>query len=302
MILNLILYNDTPIYSQMRDILRKYLANTNNVKYYFYCYKCIDTEYLFEDDMLYIRGQETFVPGILSKTINAMEICQNFDFEYLVRSNISTVVNFDMLKEYLKITKIDYGGSLVTLDWLDFAGGITDDRYKYTKYVFGASIIMSRNSVKILLSNKNDIDYSVIDDVSLGLFFGKNNIKIHDLEPFFVYNVQSYSNFAFFYRNKRETREIDVECMKKITTLPNKIDNFKAKYGTDNKYIDVSDIVIRTLVKDQTVFIPRNYNFTENFGYLNRELANTRKKLMITINGYTRNINEHRSYDIKLKI
>jgi len=233
MILNLILYNHTPIYSQMRDILRKYLANNGNVKYYFYCYKNdIDTEYVFEDDMLYISGEETFVPGILRKTINAIEICQKFNFEYLVRSNISTIVNFDLLTKYLKSNKIDYGGCLVTLNWLDLAGGITDDRYKHTKYVFGASIIMSKNSVKFLISNKNDINYSVIDDVSLGLFFGKNDVKIHDLERFFVYNAECYSNIAFFYRNKREKREEDVKYMKQITKTPDKINNFRVRYGT----------------------------------------------------------------------
>jgi len=63
--------------------------------------------------------------------------------------------------------------SFVILDWLDFTSGITDNQYRYTKYVFGASIIMSKNSVKFLISKKNDISYSVIDDVSLGLFWPK---------------------------------------------------------------------------------------------------------------------------------
>src|SRR5689334_3538102 len=111
MILNLILYNDSKAYSQMRNILDTYLS-AKGINYYFYCYrKDISDEYVFDGKMLYIRGLETFIPGVLKKTLSAFEICrQKFEFRYLVRTNISTIVNFDLLTKYLESTHIDYGG------------------------------------------------------------------------------------------------------------------------------------------------------------------------------------------------
>ena len=52
--LNLILYNESDIYNNMRDVLRKYLK-LQNVDYYFYCYKPnIENEYQIIDDIIYL--------------------------------------------------------------------------------------------------------------------------------------------------------------------------------------------------------------------------------------------------------
>src|SRR5271170_1779843 len=101
-ILNLILYNNSSEYNGMRDVLRQYLKSMN-IKYYFYCYdENITEDYIFNDDILLIKGKETFLPGIFKKTISAMEICLKLhDFDYILRSNISTVVDFSLLQNYL---------------------------------------------------------------------------------------------------------------------------------------------------------------------------------------------------------
>jgi len=72
----------------------------------------------------------------------------------------------------------------------------------------------------------------------------KNNIKIYNLDRFFVNNAKCYFNTAFFYRNKQNQEE-DVEYMDKITnpTHTNK-DNFRNKYGPDKKCINAADTVI----------------------------------------------------------
>lgn len=225
MLLNLILYNDIPIYNEMKDILTNYLL-TQNIKFFFYCYKeDLDQEYKIDGNILYIRGKETYLPGILEKTIKAIEICQQFEFDYILRSNISTIVNIDLLNKYLQKNTIDYGGSSIyNLQWLDPASGITDHRYRGTRFIHGTGIILSRKATELLIADKNKINYNIIDDVSLGLFFKQYFKKIKGIGQ--VYNSTKYINNIIFYRNKNNNRKIDIENMKNIISdiIDKKID------------------------------------------------------------------------------
>ena len=102
MILNLILYNDSIEYNKMKNALRKYLI-IKKIKYYFYCFdNRIEQEYIFDGDIIRIKGNETYLPGILEKTIKAIIITLNINYKYLVRSKISTIINFDKLYNYLE--------------------------------------------------------------------------------------------------------------------------------------------------------------------------------------------------------
>lgn len=275
----------------MRDILRRYLS-TKNIKYYFYCYRDdIDSDYIFDDDMLYIRGKETFVPGILQKTIKAIEICQKFEFEYLVRSNISTIINFDLLTDYLESNYVEYGGGITTLKWLDFNGGITHNKYKNTRFVAGSFIIMSKDISNLLVNNKNNLDYTIIDDFSISLFLTSKKIDMTDLESYKVDNA-TYNNKIIIYRNKTKDRYTDISNMKNI--ISHLINNqnlsleklsqkntFNVKYGASNTYIDVTNIVVTFFFKDNKIIIPFYINFSDYFG---DPVPTSFKKLIFTVN------------------
>ena len=48
-------------------------------------------------DILYIYGKETYIPGILDKTIQAFDIIHNkmkIPYDFIFRTNISTFVHF----------------------------------------------------------------------------------------------------------------------------------------------------------------------------------------------------------------
>ena len=238
MILNLILYNDKPGYTEMRNILRDYL-NKMKVKYFFYCYNNnIESDYKIDNDMLYIKGEETFVPGILQKTIKAIEICLHFKFTYIVRTNISTVINFKLLNEHLAKNDINYGGASIygiPLNYRVPKDGIVDDRYSFINFIAGFAIILSRKMAKLVVEKQKDIDYNVIDDVSFAVFFKKHNIFPNNYNNtiltsvlpnkscsdyiHFKHNTCDVDDKALFYRNKRSwsDRTEDVKCIKIIT-------------------------------------------------------------------------------------
>ncbi len=221
-ILNLILYNDIEEYNNMRDVLRYYLQKIG-VYYFFYCYdENIKSEYKIDGDILRIRGKETYLPGIFKKTVKAIEICLKYEFDYIVRSNISSIIDFRLLNTYLKNRDVKYGGFYIMTQLLpNIEAGIYGFEYIGTKYVVGTCIILCKKIAKLLINNQNDINYDVIDDVGIGLFFKKYSIYPENLineknEDLFLINSRCACDNIILYRNKRNNRSADIKYIKNI--------------------------------------------------------------------------------------
>lgn len=219
-ILNLILYSENnEEYTKMYKILSKYLKKIN-VKYYFYCYKeNLENDYEIIDDIIYIKGVESLVPGCLDKTLKTFTICKDMNFDYLVRSNISEVINFKLLDKFLNSLDIEYGGGTLYClhSYLPMYGTI-DEKYLNTNYIQGNAIIFNRNTFNLIESNREKLlEYNVIDDVAFGIFL-KDKVKYiyHTHEKI---NVSILTNNIIFYRNKSLDRHNDVINMEKLTNL-----------------------------------------------------------------------------------
>jgi len=114
-ILNLVLYSRDDSYDKMKNITSKYYKNFDYVHTYYYCYDSnLEQDYLLKDNILYIKGIETYTPGILQKTISALEYFKNDipNYSYIVRSNISTIIRFDILEKSLRENPVEYGCAL----------------------------------------------------------------------------------------------------------------------------------------------------------------------------------------------
>ena len=150
-ILHIIIYSNSKFsdnikkgtYENMQKVLSNYYKKFNdNVLTYFVKYNenvksTYWTEYYIENDIIYINGKETFIPGILEKTLLAFKYLNNFDYDYLIRSNISTIIEFNRLISYLEKNPIDYygAGKLVNLQWT--GGGILDSTWYGTLFASG---------------------------------------------------------------------------------------------------------------------------------------------------------------------
>ena len=65
------------------SLVNKYIIKNNKNKIFDHNY----------DNIIYIKGSETFIPGILLKTICGIEIFKDrTDFDYIIRTNISEIV------------------------------------------------------------------------------------------------------------------------------------------------------------------------------------------------------------------
>ena len=235
-ILNLILYSTK--YKEMYDILSEYLK-FKKIDHYFYCYdENISEEYKIVDDIFYIKGTETFLPGILDKTVYILDHFKDYEYDYIIRSNASTLINFDLLNQSLIRTNIDYGGPLYYSGnpFINPSYGITEEFLSKNdaKFASGICIILSKKAINCILENKQEMrDYNVIDDVAIGTILNKHFSGTMGSFPGKVaWNKDEYQSDTLIYRNnitdidKTADRSIDIKNMKKIALLL-KFDNTK---------------------------------------------------------------------------
>lgn len=235
-ILNLVLYNDNEQYNKMYNILNNYYKNFVNIKTYFYKYNNnIKNNIELDGNIINIKGFESNVHGILEKTLITLKYFEkNIDnFDYIIRSNISSIINFDLLSEELEKNPIlYYGGTCVMiLQWLDYDSCIINNKYFNTFFCSGTNIILSKTGYKILIDNIDRIDRTIIDDVAIGALFkdlninatliGNNDKLIH--VPV-LNNINEINNLIekkfIVYRNKNDIdRNIDVKQMKELTDI-----------------------------------------------------------------------------------
>jgi hypothetical protein len=168
-ILVLRVYNSTPEYDLM------YIHHFYNDQSIFVCYNESLNQpwkYNAEKRLIELRGTESKVPGVLDKTVKAIEICLGlFDFDVLVRSNISTVIDLKQLEKQIQNIPSVYGGHPWVLDWFDWKFGINHEtlpKYRHTEFISGTSIVLSKDKCQFLIQNKHKLDYSIVDDVSIG--------------------------------------------------------------------------------------------------------------------------------------
>ena len=217
-ILHLVLYSDDEYYNKMYEITRKFYKKFNNIKTIYYKFSpSINNDYELNDDILLIKGNESYIPGILDKTMKAFKYFENDNFDYIVRSNISSIINFNLIN----FDNIDYGGGYyLTLNWIDPNSGIDDDKYFGTEYFSGTFILFSKKLFRNILKNSHFINFNIIDDVAIGLLIHQHfNDIITKIIPGFII-VDNINNLDFntitCYRNRSNDRNIDIKNMEFI--------------------------------------------------------------------------------------
>lgn len=251
-IINLVLFNHTDIYDKMYELTRNFYKK-QEIKTIYYAFRQQEQEQELVDDILYINGIERIGPGTIDKTTKAIQfVKKNYNFDYIIRTNISTLVNFKILKNLLG--SIDYGSGIVyKLMWIDPPMGIIDTRYHGIDFASGTCIILSNKAVDLIDYSK--INYTVADDVSLGLFFKSVGIKpVQLLEYFYdpvdnplikydISKIAIYRNRCDRNENKHLDRNIDVENIKKIINDINDTNHFNENWYSEEQCKELEKLV-----------------------------------------------------------
>jgi len=213
-IIHLVLYSESEDYNQIYKLTREYYKQFPKIKTIYYKFdETILQEFELRSDILHIRGKETYVP--VDKTIKAFQYMDHhYAFDYLVRSNISTIVNFDRLTPFLNNQDLDYGGGLKNiLRNIDRTAGIVDTTYFGIEYASGTSIILSSVTIKHIIYNTDRIKFNLIDDVAIGLFIREHTNAIVKYTPstsFLYVDTFMCDDSYIFYRNRHKNRETDI--------------------------------------------------------------------------------------------
>jgi len=180
-VLLLLIFNHSETYDKMLELQKKYIHSHPNIDAYFTTLNNDQLEnILVENDIIYIKGQETYF-NILFKTIESIDHLINKvqnKYDFVIRSNISTLINLDNLYNYL--TKmpnknIYTGGTKETLGWdlaeCEVTGKQVHKRsdYRGLRYIQGTAMILSGDVVEKIINIKDSIEYDIVDDVKLAL-------------------------------------------------------------------------------------------------------------------------------------
>lgn len=232
-ILHLVLYNQTPQYQQMHEQTKPWYqecARRLGVDTYYYFYDpfvsvpTIDTSAM----MLRLPGVETYYPGILFKTLEALEYFSKDGYSFVVRSNISTPVNFFNLLEHIPRSALMlYGGPhLINPSLVETQrDNVLFEKVGAMKFAHGTCIVFGPDTVRFLLGHRSDICTSIEDDFGIGVL-----CKQHDITPINIgdqhasFDEYLNINVATTFRNhdvgSDRTRDIDA-IAHQVTALNN---------------------------------------------------------------------------------
>ena len=211
----------------MKEILEEILRS-NGIEYYFYTFKeDIDSDYL-DGNTIYIKGSESYIPGILEKTLKAFDFVKDYSYDYIVRSNISTIVNFNLLDSFLQNNDFDYSGPIGYTGFHECSySGLTKEKqlkYSNVQWCAGICLIFSRKAIHELVNHYEEIiSLEIVDDVAIGIYlWEQKNVKIkkHLMDQSCVCHSGDTptANYLFF-RNKCLSRKDDILKMFKISRM-----------------------------------------------------------------------------------
>lgn len=181
-ILVLIIASDQlPVYVLSQDIWRAYMhLDPLHVEAYFIkADHNLSSLYEIRGDIIWSRATEGFIPqsaGILNKTLLSMQAMMPrlHEFDYVLRTNLSSFYVFPRLLEYLKT--------------LPDKGCYSALRIGGTEIGSGAGFILSTDLVRLLVDHKDELwDHAEVeDDLVIGRFLNSFGIKLipHDRMDF----------------------------------------------------------------------------------------------------------------------
>ncbi len=223
-ILHLVLYSQCIFFDKMYLVTREFYKKFTNVRTIYYLYSETHKDYCLKDDILYIPGEESLIPGVLEKTLKAFTYFKDYQYDFVVRSNISTIVQFNLLIPKIIEEKVEYGGCLINeCNGLNLTYGIVDDTYHKIKYVSGTCIVFSKTIVLNIIENAEKLDRKVVDDVSFGVYLN-SFVSPKNLQGFMIVknaNTIKSKGLKHYlcYRNRHPNRARDIANMKIITSI-----------------------------------------------------------------------------------
>lgn len=170
----------------MRDIARNYFSLFQyNIKIFFIELKNIWI-------VIYIKGDESIIPGIYIKTIKSMEyINNNYEYDYVIRTNLSSFWNLNKALEMKPLLPKEI-----------FCGGIIN--YHSQTFISGTGIMLSKDICQKLV-NLGIIETEYNDDVIIVMTLTNNlNLQLMSINDL-NYTMKYYIDNVGYIPDNNET-------------------------------------------------------------------------------------------------
>ena len=134
------------------------------------------------------RHRRPGVPGILSKTVHALDVLGG-DYDAFFRTNLSSMINVTPFQQFVhNKDEIGYSGAwvwddalrsdLVAQNWVGAGRIIEDlselDRHLGNTFVSGSGFFLNPAEAASLVERRREIRWDIADDVSVGLMFDRH--------------------------------------------------------------------------------------------------------------------------------
>ena len=117
---------------------------------------------------IYVKGEETFIPGILNKTVEAIRAI-GLEYDFVWRTNLSSVLDFDGLLRYCRVQTSQNLRCVFYAGYTGLADVTTNkDIDSNIRFASGSGFLLSREAVQYLIDNDGLLRRDLIDDVAIG--------------------------------------------------------------------------------------------------------------------------------------
>lgn len=215
-VLHLVLWSHGDVYASFRKATEPlYATYASKVDTLYYIHDNASKKVQEVNNTLLIPGSETYdsktcLGGLQTKLLESLQYkWDHGKYDFVVRSNASTVVNFDTLLDWLEKHKqrCVYAGTHI----MESTDHPAEYDVKSFQYCQGTCFILAPLAVNLLLRNVESIPMDIEDDRALGLFFLENGIKPISIDNQFVgwkseYNLDQVVAFRnhHFHTDRRE--------------------------------------------------------------------------------------------------
>jgi hypothetical protein len=161
-------------YQEMKPLTSMYMRKyPNNINFFF-----VEADPNIKPQMeiigndIFVKHKENVVPGIFIKTIKALKyINDNYDYNYLIRTNSSSFFNIEKMLKYLSNFPKE-----------KFAIGFTLNIPIHGNFLHGTSIIITKDISYYLYKYYNKNYLKIADDVFISLILKSQNITLNVLD------------------------------------------------------------------------------------------------------------------------
>lgn len=222
--------DNSPIYQEFRKIYQRYLNECPDVKVLL----VYGAGTLFERqeyDLVYDDIVENYYPGMITKTLRAMEhIDQTYDYDFLIRTNLSTFWDFTNLLKRLEVLPSTncIAGSRI---WNTVKG------VKSSEYIAGVNLVLSRDLVIDIIANASEVCSwnNIAEDQAISQYFTNNGVLLQPHHPTACQRIHHITS---------DTTDLIMVEVIKAQKLNR--DNFRLK----NKDRNIDLIILQLLLKE----------------------------------------------------